>query len=69
TADALEQMGCRFGQGNFFCGPVEAEDALQCLGADAGGVPLLGRLEAEEDDSPTLILPAGFITEDAVEQG
>jgi diguanylate cyclase (GGDEF)-like protein len=69
TADALEQMGCRFGQGNFFCAPVEAEDALQCLGAQAGGVLPLGRLEAEQDDSPTLILPAGFITEDAAESG
>jgi diguanylate cyclase (GGDEF)-like protein len=68
TADALEQMGCHFGQGNFFCAPVEAEDALQCLGANAGGVLPQGRLE-EEDDSPTLILPAGFITEDAAESG
>ena len=69
TADALEQMGCRFGQGNFFCAPVEAEDALQCLGAGAGGVQPQGQLDAEEDDSPTLILPAGFITEDSAESG
>lgn len=69
TADALERMGCRFGQGNFFSGPVEAEDALQCLAAEAGGVLPLGQLEAEQDDSPTLILPAGFITEDAAESG
>ncbi|MHB8814769.1 MAG: putative bifunctional diguanylate cyclase/phosphodiesterase [Steroidobacteraceae bacterium] len=61
TADALEAMGCHFGQGNFFCAPVESEDALQCLGADRGGVLSPGQLE--EDDSPTLILPAGFITE------
>ena len=65
TADALEEMGCRFGQGNFFCGPVEPEDALQCLGADRGGVLPRGELEAEQDDSPTLILPAGFITEES----
>ncbi|HJS88980.1 MAG TPA: bifunctional diguanylate cyclase/phosphodiesterase [Steroidobacteraceae bacterium] len=63
TADALEQMGCRFGQGNFFCAPVEAEDALQCLGAEAGGVLPRQMLEAAEDDSPTLILPAGIVTE------
>ncbi|MDE2052384.1 MAG: bifunctional diguanylate cyclase/phosphodiesterase, partial [Gammaproteobacteria bacterium] len=69
TADALERMGCRFGQGNFFCAPVEAEDALQCLGADIGGVLPQGRLEAGQDDSPTLILPAGFITEDAAQSG
>ncbi|HUA23214.1 MAG TPA: EAL domain-containing protein [Steroidobacteraceae bacterium] len=62
TADALEEMGCHFGQGNFFCAPVEAEDALQCLAADHGGVLPPG--EYEEDDSPTLILPAGMITEE-----
>ncbi|HVC30331.1 MAG TPA: bifunctional diguanylate cyclase/phosphodiesterase [Steroidobacteraceae bacterium] len=69
TADALEQMGCHFGQGNFFCEPVEAEDALHCLGAGGSGVLPPGDFEAEEDDSPTLILPAGFITEDSVESG
>lgn len=67
TADALEQMGCHFGQGNFFCAPVEAEDALQCLAAERGGVLPPG--EIEEDDSPTLILPAGMITEDTAESG
>ena len=67
TADALEKMGCHFGQGNFFCAPVEAEDALQCLGAEVGVLP--PGLAEEEDDSPTLILPAGFITEDSAESG
>ena len=28
---ALQQMGCEFGQGHFFCEPVEAEEALQAL--------------------------------------
>ena len=65
TADALEEMGCRFGQGNFFCGPVEPEDALRCLGLDRGGVLPREQFEAEQDDSPTLILPAGFITEES----
>ena len=68
TADALEEMGCHFGQGNFFCAPVEAEDALQCLAAEHGGALPPG--EFEEDDSPTLILPAGMITEeDTAESG
>jgi diguanylate cyclase (GGDEF)-like protein len=68
TAEALEEMGCHFGQGNFFCAPVEAEDALQCLAAGHGGVLPPG--EYEEDDSPTLILPAGMITEeDTAESG
>ena len=30
-AQALQQMGCEFGQGHFFCEPVEAEEALQAL--------------------------------------
>lgn len=68
TADALEEMGCRFGQGNFFCAPVEAEDALQCLGVDACEMLPRERLEAAQDDSPTLILPAGFITEEETEE-
>lgn len=65
TADALEEMGCQFGQGNFYCGPVEAEDALQCIGIGGGGVLPPGQLQDEEDDSPTLILPAGIITEES----
>jgi diguanylate cyclase (GGDEF)-like protein len=69
TADALEEMGCHFGQGNFFCAPVEAEDALQCLAADAGGALPPGQPAGQEDDSPTLILPAGFITEESAESG
>jgi len=67
TADALQEMGCHFGQGNFFSGPIEAEDALRCIGADGGGLLPPGQLRDEEDDSPTLILPAGMITEDSVE--
>ncbi len=68
-AKSLEEMGCHFGQGNFFCAPVEAEDALQCLGACSGGVLAPGELQAGQDDSPTLILPAGIITEDSTESG
>jgi EAL domain-containing protein (putative c-di-GMP-specific phosphodiesterase class I) len=67
TADALEEMGCHFGQGNFFSAPIEAEDALKYLAADAGGVLPQEWFEAEQDDSPTLILPAGMITEDSAE--
>jgi EAL domain-containing protein (putative c-di-GMP-specific phosphodiesterase class I) len=68
TADALEEMGCHFGQGNFFCAPVEAEEALRCIGIDGGGVLAPGEhQDEEEDDSPTLILPAGLITEESAE--
>jgi diguanylate cyclase (GGDEF)-like protein len=69
TAEALQAMGCRFGQGNFFCAPLEAEEALQFLGAGGGGVLPPGQFQDEEDDSPTLILPAGIITEDSAESG
>jgi diguanylate cyclase (GGDEF)-like protein len=69
TAEALEEMGCHFAQGNFFCAPVEAEDALQRLGAGAGGVLPRARIQEDPDDSPTLILPAGIITEDSAEPG
>jgi diguanylate cyclase (GGDEF)-like protein len=67
TADALAAMGCDFGQGNLFCAAVEAEDALQYLAAGSGGVLPLGAIQAEEDDSPTLILPEGFMTEESAE--
>ncbi|HET9108351.1 MAG TPA: bifunctional diguanylate cyclase/phosphodiesterase [Steroidobacteraceae bacterium] len=69
TADALEEMGCHFGQGNFYCAAVEAEEALRCLGAGGAGLLPPEALDSAEDDSPTLILPAGFITEDSVESG
>ena len=64
VADALEEMGCHFGQGNFFCAPVEPEAALHCLGGDSGALP--GQSRAD-DNSPTLILPAGIISEDDAE--
>ncbi|HTW37779.1 MAG TPA: bifunctional diguanylate cyclase/phosphodiesterase [Steroidobacteraceae bacterium] len=68
TATALAEMGCHFGQGNFFCAPVEAEDALTRLSAGAAGAsPVLAPQSQGatwEDDSPTLVLPAGMITED-----
>ena len=54
-------MGCNFGQGYFFSGPVTAEEALQCLRGEDRFQP--GRFEPEPagqwtDDSPTLLLPA-----------
>jgi predicted signal transduction protein with EAL and GGDEF domain len=75
TADALEEMGCHFGQGNFFCAPVEPEEALACLrGATPAqaGVAAGSGAEAEQarewvDDSPTLMLPANFLSEDNAE--
>jgi diguanylate cyclase (GGDEF)-like protein len=60
TALALQEMGCNFGQGYFFCAPLEAEDALQCLRGGGFNLPAGDREEAERswnDDSPTLMLP------------
>jgi diguanylate cyclase (GGDEF)-like protein len=65
TADALAEMGCHFGQGNFFCAPVEAEEALSCLSGSRGAAQ--PPHSVWEDDSPTLVLPAGSITEDEVQ--
>jgi diguanylate cyclase (GGDEF)-like protein len=55
AVEALQDIGCQFAQGNVFCGPVDAEQALQRLLAvhlDPHDEP-----EEEIDSSPTLILP------------
>ncbi|MEP7244451.1 MAG: EAL domain-containing protein [Gammaproteobacteria bacterium] len=70
VAQALQKMGCNFGQGYFFGAPVEAEEALQRMRGrdwtlvglgvtDSGSrpAPLLGSGSGPEDDSPTLVLP------------
>lgn len=74
TADALEEMGCHFGQGNFFCAPVEPEEALACLrrGTPEAAVGAASGAEKEGfgdwvDDSPTLMLPADFLSGDSAE--
>jgi len=79
AAQALLQMGCDFGQGNFFSAPVEAEQALEQLRHYAGPSPLVpavraaavtpGRGHGAGDtlvlpDSPTLVLPADMSAED-----
>jgi diguanylate cyclase (GGDEF)-like protein len=71
AAQALLQMGCDFGQGYFFGGPVEAEQALEQLRHYAGPAtvlptvrPAAGKLGPGPGDtlvlpdSATLVLPA-----------
>jgi len=54
AAYALQKIGCDFGQGNYFCEPVEAEEALQRL----RGRDFTNRPDGDpREDSPTLILP------------
>jgi len=67
AAQALQRMGCEFGQGYFFCEPVESEEALRQLRTYTGPpavVPVVraaaaqaGAVEVAGDYSPTLVLP------------
>ena len=67
AAQALQRMGCDFGQGYFFCEPVEAEEALHQVRTYNGPpavVPVLrpasgqgGATEVAGDYSPTVVLP------------
>src|SRR5207244_1842234 len=78
AAQALQRMGCDFGQGYFFCEPVEAEEALHQVRTYNGPpavVPVLrpasgqgGAAEVAGDYSPTLVLPQedGGINDDTV---
>ncbi|HEU4625637.1 MAG TPA: bifunctional diguanylate cyclase/phosphodiesterase [Steroidobacteraceae bacterium] len=56
VAQALQKMGCNYGQGFFFSAPVEAEEVLQRMRGrewtQAGEAP-----RDSGDDSPTLVLP------------
>jgi diguanylate cyclase (GGDEF)-like protein len=58
VAQALQQMGCGYGQGYFFGAPVEAEEVLQRLrGRPAPATLSIPRASDSQDDSPTLVLP------------
>jgi diguanylate cyclase (GGDEF)-like protein len=77
AAQALLQMGCNFGQGNFFSAPVEAEQALEQLRHYVGPSPAVPTVRAALGqgkgpsagdtlvlpDSPTLVLPADMNAE------
>jgi diguanylate cyclase (GGDEF)-like protein len=58
AAQALQKMGCAYGQGYYFSVPLEAEVALQRLrGRWDGAGPMDVQQRDAGDDSPTLILP------------
>jgi len=66
AAQTLLQMGCTYGQGYFFSPPVDAEAAFQQLRSTAQVSMSETGHEPEsdassEDDSPTVMLPAGMI--------
>jgi predicted signal transduction protein with EAL and GGDEF domain len=78
AAQALQQMGCAFGQGYYFSKPVVAEIALQFLldqpfsgllqtaENNAGETVVAKQLIVSEDDSPTSVLPAISMSEDEI---
>jgi predicted signal transduction protein with EAL and GGDEF domain len=74
AALTLMQMGCRFGQGYFFSPPVDAEAAFQQLRSttrvamsDSGSEPdAAAGADETQDDSPTIMLPAGMILESRI---
>jgi diguanylate cyclase (GGDEF)-like protein len=74
AAQTLLQMGCGFGQGYFYSPPVDAEAAFRQLrsttrvsmsetGSEVEGQKTAPELE---DDSPTVMLPAGMILESRI---
>ncbi len=68
AAQTLLQMGCSFGQGYFFSPPVDAEAAFQQLRSSARVAMSATEGEPEEiqDDSPTIMLPAGMILDSRI---
>jgi diguanylate cyclase (GGDEF)-like protein len=57
VAEALQQMGCQYGQGYLFSMPVDSEEALQRIRSRSPITVIATRPPPPPDDSPTMILP------------
>jgi predicted signal transduction protein with EAL and GGDEF domain len=72
AARSLAELGCNFGQGNYFCAPLEAAEALELLRRSPSPSTVIATVQtgapaprteraADEtmilEDSPTLVLP------------
>jgi hypothetical protein len=73
AAHDLEEMGCDYAQGYFYCEPVEAEQAFKVLRTWDGSIPV-GRQrvatpsESTQDNSPTVVSEqaAAVLSDDTV---
>ena len=57
VAEALQQMGCQYGQGYLFGMPGESEEAFQRIRSRTPVTVIPTRPAPPPDDSPTMILP------------
>ena len=63
AAQDLQQMGCDYAQGYFYCEPVGAEEALHVLRSSDGSLlaarssATVASANAVSDDSPTVMIP------------
>jgi diguanylate cyclase (GGDEF)-like protein len=64
AARDLQQMGCDYAQGYFYCEPVEAEEAFQVLRCSEGSLRAARSTDRIADDSPTTISERNVVLAD-----